>query len=422
MATYKVLQDIEAEDKLVGPLTLWQFIYGLVTLLCVYLSGIAVMNNMPYFLILLVPIALFVGFLAIPWGGDQPTEVWALAKLRFFLKPRRRIWDQTGMTELVTVTAPKHEERVYTNGLSQREVSSRLHALASTLDSRGWAVKNVNVNVSAMGPSYSVSDRLFDVSSGPQEDTVLDIRPGDDILDEEANPVAHTFDTMIDEAASEYHKALVERMNDSLPEPPSTLPAQDSATQDQPAIAAEPLSSLPVVPSFAAQVQPSPGAPLASQPVQPATDFWFAQQPATTTPLYSATSDNPQDVPTTDQSAPPIDPMVSIVPQAGDPTDDETALLEAIKTREDQQDAAYDHLKSLKTPEQLEEEARLAATAEDNKNRRLAESKTATDTVTAEKQAAIMNFSRSNDLTIDTLARQAKQTLADDNEVVISLR
>ena len=28
MATYKVIQDIEAEDKLIGPLTLRQFIYA----------------------------------------------------------------------------------------------------------------------------------------------------------------------------------------------------------------------------------------------------------------------------------------------------------------------------------------------------------------------------------------------------------
>ncbi len=32
MATYKVLQDIEAEDKLLGPLTLKQFIFAVVTL------------------------------------------------------------------------------------------------------------------------------------------------------------------------------------------------------------------------------------------------------------------------------------------------------------------------------------------------------------------------------------------------------
>ncbi len=32
MSTYKVIQDIEAEDKLLGPLTLRQFIYAAVVL------------------------------------------------------------------------------------------------------------------------------------------------------------------------------------------------------------------------------------------------------------------------------------------------------------------------------------------------------------------------------------------------------
>jgi len=30
MATYKVIQDIEAEDKLLGPMTLRQFIYAVI--------------------------------------------------------------------------------------------------------------------------------------------------------------------------------------------------------------------------------------------------------------------------------------------------------------------------------------------------------------------------------------------------------
>ena len=62
MATYKVLQDIEAEDKLVGPFTLWQFIYLFVAGLCGYLGFLSVAKNVPVFLILLLPVALLRGF------------------------------------------------------------------------------------------------------------------------------------------------------------------------------------------------------------------------------------------------------------------------------------------------------------------------------------------------------------------------
>lgn len=402
MATYKVLQDIEAEDKLVGPLTLWQFIYALVAGLCIYLSAIAVMKGVPFFLIILAPVGLFVGFLAIPWGGDQPTEVWALAKLRFFLKPRLRIWDQTGMTELVTVTAPKHEEqRPLTDGLSQREVRSRLHALANTLDSRGWAVKNVNVNLATTLSDYSASDRLVDVSTTPQEVASIDVRPDDDILDEQANPVAQTFSTKINQAANLYHKTLVDRMNQPL-----AHTATASVDGELPAVQKPPAGST-------ASHTPSAPAAASNTTQQQPTDYWFVQPPATTTPMQITTSAITDDGGT-------LQPSTGF--QAASPSDEDEALLRQSRSAQDQQNAAYGHLKTLKTPDQLETEAQTQQTATPQKSELSSDETASPSTVTTEKQAAIMNLSRSNDLNIDTLARQAKQALSDDNEVVISLR
>src|ERR1017187_7812603 len=103
MATYKVIQDIEAEDKLVGPLSLRQFIYGVIAAFCGYLSFIALTKGAAFLLVIFAPVMIFTGFFAFPWGRDQSTEVWALAKIRFFIKPRRRIWDQTGAKNLVEV-------------------------------------------------------------------------------------------------------------------------------------------------------------------------------------------------------------------------------------------------------------------------------------------------------------------------------
>ncbi|HSX43632.1 MAG TPA: PrgI family protein, partial [Candidatus Saccharimonadales bacterium] len=172
MATYKVIQDVEAEDKLVGPLTLRQFIYAGIAGLSLYLGFLAVSKHAGFMLAIFVPIAGVSGFFAFPWNRDQPTEIWALAKLRFLIKPRKRVWDQSGAKDLVTVTAPKVVEHHLTNGLSENEVRSRLSALANTIDSRGWAVKNVNVNLSGgnYGPgAIQSSDRLVSPESMPQE-------------------------------------------------------------------------------------------------------------------------------------------------------------------------------------------------------------------------------------------------------------
>src|ERR1700761_2447452 len=135
MATYKVIQDVEAEDKLVGPLTLRQFIYAGISVLSVYLGFLSATKGAAFMLVVFVPITAICGFFAFPWGQDQPTEVWALARIRFMIKPRRRIWDQSGAKEPVSVTAPPVVIHRFTNGLSQDEVRSRLTALADTIDS-----------------------------------------------------------------------------------------------------------------------------------------------------------------------------------------------------------------------------------------------------------------------------------------------
>ena len=219
MATYKVIQDIEAEDHILGPLSLRQFIYGLVAAFCFYMSFIGIAKHFWPLTAMFLPVGLFAGFFAFPFGKDQPTEVWALAKIRFMFKPRRRIWDQSGVKQLVSITAPKRVEKTYTNGLSQIEVKSRLSALANTIDSRGWAVKNVNVNLYGQ-PSVlatMASDRLIDPSSIPQQVPDFDVQATDDMLDEQSNPVAQQFNQMMTAAAEEHRQQIVNQLNDTVP-------------------------------------------------------------------------------------------------------------------------------------------------------------------------------------------------------------
>jgi len=216
MASYKVIQDIEAEDKLLGPLTLRQFIYGGVAAVCLWLSYFFVSHHVGFLAIPLVPVAAVGAFLAFPWGRDQPTEIWALAKVRFLIKPRRRIWNQDGIKELVTVTAPKHTATSYTNGLSQMEVRSRLHALADTIDSRGWAIKNSNLNLYGQSPAAvtdSSSDRLIGPTSLPQPVENVDIQAADDMLDENSNAGAQRLQSMISESSKAHRDKLIETMN-----------------------------------------------------------------------------------------------------------------------------------------------------------------------------------------------------------------
>lgn len=243
MAQYKVLQDIEAEDKLLGPLSLRQFLYAVIAIVCGFVAFRLFIVHPLLAIPLLPPVALFF-VLAAPFGRDQPSEVWLLAKIRFFLKPRKRLWDQAGLQELVTVTAPKKIERQLTDGLSQTEVKSRLRALADTIDTRGWAIKGMDLNM-ANNPMYyrQSTDRLFDVNAlmpatNPNADVPLENDPMAAF-----NPIAQQFDQMVAASDQSHRQQIMNRMQqirDQQQQAPATTPAPAPQPQYAPVAAPAP--------------------------------------------------------------------------------------------------------------------------------------------------------------------------------------
>jgi len=230
MAVYKVIQDVEAEDKLVGPLTLKGFIYAIIAISCAYINFRLLLLGTPIKWVLLpaflIPMLLF-GVLASPLGKEQPTEVWLLSRVRFFFKPRLRKWDQAGLEELVTITAPKKIEEILTKNLSQDEVHSRLKTLASTLDTRGWAIKNVDLNLnvpdSDHGSVIKPSDRLVANAGYTQPAAVVDVHAADDILDETSNPTAQKFASLMQDADAKRKKELLATMRGLINEGPEMV-------------------------------------------------------------------------------------------------------------------------------------------------------------------------------------------------------
>lgn len=365
MATYKLIQDIEAEDHILGPLSLRQFIFGLIAAFGYYLCFIVFVKHVYFLLVLFLPPTLFCTFFAVPFGRDQPTEVWALAKLRFWFKPRRRIWDQSGMKELVTITVPKKVERVLTNGLDQTEVQSRLKALANTLDSRGWVVKNASGNTYMNQPSTpSDSDRLIDIDPLPQEVPGYDAHASDDILDESNNPTAHKFENMITASSQAHRKELMDELNN--------IRAGEASKQ----------------PSNQAQ-------------------YWFMGQRSPTA-----------------SSGPPLQPAVtgsSRAPEAQQATADENVLAAQLKTRVNSGDVSYAHMRTLRPAGAPPPVAASQPPVAGNNG---AAGQPAT-TVTPPSDPAILSLAKNNDLNVSTIAREAYKAKNSDepphDEVVVSL-
>ena len=78
MAVYKVPQDVEAEDKLLGPFSFKQFIFLLITVGSIGVAYGLSRISLPLVIIPL-PVILFFGALALPLRKDQPMEVYLAA-------------------------------------------------------------------------------------------------------------------------------------------------------------------------------------------------------------------------------------------------------------------------------------------------------------------------------------------------------
>lgn len=144
MAVYKVPQDVEADDKLIGPFSFRQFIY----LIIVALAGGGAWGLSQLFLPLMmipIPVIIFFGALALPLKKDQPMEVYLAAVVSFYLKPRKKLWEPDGINSLIEITAPKTDDTQLIKDLSQEETRRRLSYLANVVDSRGWAVRGIDV-------------------------------------------------------------------------------------------------------------------------------------------------------------------------------------------------------------------------------------------------------------------------------------
>lgn len=368
MATYKLIQDIEAEDHIIGPLTLRQFIFALVGMFCWYLSFIIFVKHAYFLLVITAPPAIVCTFFAIPFGRDQPTEIWFLAKLRFWFKPRKRIWDQSGVKELVTITVPKKVERVLTKGFSQTEVQSRLKALANTLDSRGWAVKNVNLETYTPSDLLSQgggSDRLIGIASVPQQVPNYDVQASDDILDEASNPVAQQFQSMINQSTREHRQHIIDEMNEIRTGQSQT--SQGSAQNNG----------------------------------------WFMSSPMASGAGAAASQ-----------------PSIiggQAMPAASASTTDDSALSAQLKSNNSSRSLSNAHLRTLR-PADSQAQTQTAAPLTDYYQQPSGQAKPASP---AAPDPAILSLANNNDLNVSTLARQAHKVKHDDeppqDEVVVSL-
>jgi hypothetical protein len=271
MATHMVPQDVEAEDKLVGFLSLKQFIMTVVGLGFGYLTFFFFTRVHPLAALIWLPPTLAFLVLGLYQRKDQPIEVFLASAITFYFKPRKRIWTQEGHEDHVIITAPPKVEHNYTKDFTGEEAASRLNNLSIMMDSRGWASKrmsdwqNPQLATTADSENRLVQPQEAPGQLSPQQTY---IQPAD-VMDENTSLIARDFETKISQmkkttqvkAFQAVEKARIEPVNTGASDENIVLPEHQTYPEMHQKVVATPKEDVPEKP----KTHPAPTAKLQKQ-------------------------------------------------------------------------------------------------------------------------------------------------------------
>lgn len=145
MAQYKVPQDVEADDKLIGPFSFRQFVYLMIAAGLIA-TAVGLFQIFPALAIIPIPFVAFFLALALPLKKDQPMETYLAAVISYRLKPHVRHWMPGQKETPILITAPKIVEDKRTRDITGEEATHRLSFLADIVDTEGYAIKGAGAS------------------------------------------------------------------------------------------------------------------------------------------------------------------------------------------------------------------------------------------------------------------------------------
>ncbi len=171
---YKVPQNVDIEDKVIGPLTIRQFIIILVAVgIIVVLNFIFVEPLRMIFYLTTMTIGGVAGIVAFAKYGDQNFEVFLISAFSTFTSPRKRIWKKEEVKKIEQkVEKPKIIESESGPKGNINEVKDDLSRLANLVDSGGYStLDNGRITTNLVDPSFN---------KGDARDILETSTPGDD--------------------------------------------------------------------------------------------------------------------------------------------------------------------------------------------------------------------------------------------------
>lgn len=135
MPRYKVPQNIDMQDRIVGPLTMAQFLYVLVGGMIVYASWFSF--DFELFLLVATPVTLLTLALAFLKVQDQPFPKFVASALLYLVHPKERVWLKEPGREHVTIVAKTPSKPEQASGAHTLLSADDLTTLTGVLDSGG---------------------------------------------------------------------------------------------------------------------------------------------------------------------------------------------------------------------------------------------------------------------------------------------
>lgn len=392
MAQYKVPQDVEAEDKLLGPFTFRQFVYlmiigGLIGL------GFLFWQIFPPLIIVLVPPILLLGALALPLKKDQPMETYLSAVVSFYLKPHTRTWEPGEPESTIIITAPKKTEERRTKDLDQDEAMHRLSFLADIIDTEGYAIKGAAPNSGIKDEIYAEANDTLDMFEDPTASNTSINQTLQDDASERRNQAINQMRAAIANNANQAKNTTINHNNQQVQ--PAIALAINTAQQATQQPVQQPVPQPQAIPTTG-QVQPTQPSAIPQPPALPQSE---------TANMAIPSQDN--------QPIPEAPAAQTIIVE--DPLSDEAVKNNDTIIKPDSMIAEIEAERAEEAERKAKEEEQRKAEAEAKRQAEMKEVEEQTD-------PNILNLANNTDFSIETIAKQAKRIKEKkDDEVYISL-
>jgi len=212
MSQYTIPQDVETEDKVIGPFGMRQLIYlGITAGMIAFAYGLFMLS--PVLVVIPVPVALFFLIIALPLKKDQPMENWVAAIIKFRLKPQKRIWQNDGQESFINIEEAMEVDEVVIKDIVGEEAERRISFLSQLVDSEGWVTRGINTPIGA--PTSAVSNDVMMESNN--------------VIDMFDSTHSAAVGSELAQSQTSYREALMSQMQSNYAAETNSQPADNSA-------------------------------------------------------------------------------------------------------------------------------------------------------------------------------------------------